>query len=152
MMERKSSSRMFWTTISIPNTKWIHPIDEWRPPRASEFLRKKDRENVDSELVETLPSLSFGERAHKIQEQVPEGSGRGQILQYDEGAMRFDSPKRPSRTVVTDEIGRTPSRMRHIIEYEEGMVQGLSPEETQVLNGFPAGSRTSRGSTWVPDG
>ena len=46
---------------------------------------------------------------------------------------------RTSRTVVTDEIGRTPSRMRHIIEYEEGRYRRLSPEETERLNGFPAG-------------
>ena len=55
--------------------------------------------------------------------------------------MRFDSPDRPSRTVVTDEIGRTPSRMRHIIEYEEGRYRRLSPEETERLNGFPAMDR-----------
>ena len=61
------------------------------------------------------------------------------FYQYDEGAMRFDSPDRPSRTIVTDEIGRTPSRMRHIIEYEEGRYRRLSPEETERLNGFPAG-------------
>ena len=29
--------------------------------------------------------------------------------------------------------------MRHIIEYEEGRYRRLSPEETERLNGFPAG-------------
>ena len=123
-------------------------IDEWRYAKGSknEFrLRKKDRENVDSELVELYDECMkapFGERAHKWKEhrnKFLKEVGEDKFYQYDEGAMRFDSPKRPSRTVVTDEIGRTPSRMRHIIEYEEGRYRRLSPEETERLNGFPAG-------------
>ena len=123
-------------------------IDEWRYAKGSknEFrLRKRDRENVNPELVELYDecmSAPFGERADKWKEhrhRFLEEVGEDKFYQYDEGAMRFDSPDRPSRTVVTDEIGRTPSRMRHIIEYEEGRYRRLSPEETERLNGFPAG-------------
>ncbi len=123
-------------------------IDEWRYAKGSknEFrLRKRDRENVDSELVELYDecmSAPFGERADKWKEhrqRFLDEVGEDAFYQYDEGAMRFDSPDRPSRTVVTDEIGRTPSRMRHIIEYEGGRYRRLSPEETERLNGFPAG-------------
>ncbi len=123
-------------------------IDEWRYAKGSknEFrLRKRDRENVDPKLVELYDecmSVPFGERASKWKEhrqRFLEEVGEDKFYQYDEGAMRFDSPDRPSRTVVTDEIGRTPSRMRHIIEYEEGRYRRLSPEETERLNGFPAG-------------
>ena len=123
-------------------------IDEWRYAKGSknEFrLRKRDRGNVDPELVELYDecmSAPFGERASKWKEhrqRFLEEVGEDKFYQYDEGAMRFDSPDRPSRTVVTDEIGRTPSRMRHIIEYEEGRYRRLSPEETERLNGFPAG-------------
>ena len=108
-------------------------------------LRKRDRENVDPELVELYDecmSVPFGERASKWKEhrqRFLEEVGEDKFYQYDEGGMRFDSPDRPSRTIVTDEIGRTPSRMRHIIEYEEGRYRRLSPEETERLNGFPAG-------------
>ena len=123
-------------------------IDEWRYAKGSknEFrLRKRDRENVGPELVELYDecmSAPFGERAEKWKEhrqKFLKEVGEDKFYQYDEGAMRFDSPDRPSRTVVTDEIGRTPSRMRHIIEYEEGRYRRLSPEETERLNGFPAG-------------
>ena len=123
-------------------------IDEWRYAKGSknEFrLRKKDRGNVDQGLVDLYDecmSVPFGERASKWKEhrhRFLEEVGEDKFYQYDEGAMRFDSPDRPSRTVVTDEVGRTPSRMRHIIEYEEGRYRRLSPEETEQLNGFPAG-------------
>ena len=123
-------------------------IDEWRYAKGSknEFrLRKRDRGNVDLELFELYNecmSAPFGERADKWKEhrhKFLKEVGEDKFYQYDEGAMRFDSPDRPSRTVVTDEVGRTPSRMRHIIEYEEGRYRRLSPEETERLNGFPAG-------------
>ena len=51
--------------------------------------------------------------------------------------MKFDQLDKPSRTVVTDEIGKTPSRMRHIVEYEEGKFRRLMPVETERLNMFP---------------
>jgi DNA (cytosine-5)-methyltransferase 1 len=51
--------------------------------------------------------------------------------------MGFDSLKDPSRTVVTAEIGSTPSRMRHIFEHEREMYRRLMPIETERLNQFP---------------
>ena len=100
----------------------------------------------------------FGERAHKWKEhrnKFLKEVGEDKFYQYDEGAMRFDSPKRPSRTVVTDEIGRTPSRMRHIIEYEEGRYRALSGGDGEAER-IPSGMDGHRGDqavqAWVPDG
>lgn len=57
---------------------------------------------------------------------------------YDEGAIAFPDPTdRPSRTVVTAEIGRSASRMRHIIEHDDGTHRTLFPIETERLNMFP---------------
>ena len=93
-------------------------IDEWRYAKGSknEFrLRKKDRGNVDQGLVDLYDecmSAPFGKRAEKWKEhrhKFLKKVGEDKFYHYDEGAMRFDSPDRPSRTVVTDEIGRTPS-------------------------------------------
>jgi C-5 cytosine-specific DNA methylase. len=57
---------------------------------------------------------------------------------YDEGAIAFPDPTdRPSRTVVTAEIGRSASRMRHIIRQEDGTHRTLFPIETERLNMFP---------------
>ena len=63
--------------------------------------------------------------------------GEGSFYHYDEGTMGFDALDSPSRTMVTAEIGSTPSRMRHIFEYEEGKYRRLMPVEAERLNMFP---------------
>ena len=67
------------------------------------------------------------------------GVQEGIIYNYTAGKMAFpDSLLNPSRTVVTAEIGRSVSRMRHIIEYSEGKYRRLMPVELERLNGFPS--------------
>ena len=57
---------------------------------------------------------------------------------YDEGAIAFpDSIDKPSRTVVTAEIGKSASRMRHLINHDDGTYRTLFPIETERLNMFP---------------
>lgn len=59
---------------------------------------------------------------------------------YSEGAVTFpDDPKRPSRTILTGEGGRAPSRFKHVVETESGRFRRLVPEELELLNGFPRG-------------
>jgi len=61
------------------------------------------------------------------------------IYNYTAGKMAFpDSLLNPSRTVVTAEIGKSVSRMRHVIEYEAGKFRRLMPIELERLNGFPS--------------
>jgi DNA (cytosine-5)-methyltransferase 1 len=67
-----------------------------------------------------------------------EGVKLGIIYDYTAGAMAYpDSLDKPSRTVVTAEIGKSVSRMRHIIEYEKGKYRRLIPLELERLNMFP---------------
>jgi DNA (cytosine-5)-methyltransferase 1 len=56
---------------------------------------------------------------------------------YVEGAIANpDRLDKASRTVVTAEIGSSPSRMRHIIE-QDGVRRRLMPIELERLNQFP---------------
>ena len=67
-----------------------------------------------------------------------EGVELGIIYDYTAGAMAYpDSLDKASRTVVTAEIGKSVSRMRHIIEYEKGKYRRLMPLELERLNMFP---------------
>tara|TARA_B100001758_G_scaffold247541_1_gene265830 strand:- start:1793 stop:3319 length:1527 start_codon:yes stop_codon:yes gene_type:complete len=69
-----------------------------------------------------------------------EGLEQGLIYDYTAGAMAYPDPlDKASRTVVTAEIGKSVSRMRHVIEYEKGKFRGLMPEELEQLNMFPKG-------------
>lgn len=67
---------------------------------------------------------------------------------YTEGALPFPDPvDRPARTVLTSEIGASPSRMRHIISAGEGNYRRLTPVELERLNGFPDGWTKYAGTT-----
>jgi len=57
---------------------------------------------------------------------------------YEEGQIAYpDSIDKPSRTVVTAEIGRSASRMRHLIKHDDGTHRTLFAIETERLNMFP---------------
>lgn len=57
---------------------------------------------------------------------------------YSEGGMTFpDSLDKPSRTIITGEGGRSPSRFKHVIETESGKFRRLTPLELERLNMFP---------------
>lgn len=57
---------------------------------------------------------------------------------YTEGPVAFpDSKERPSRTIITGEGGRTPSRFKHVVETERGRFRRLMPVELERLNMFP---------------
>ena len=123
-------------------------IDEWTYAKGSknEFrIRKQDRDNVDPDLIDLYDkcmSAPFGKRKllwtqHRAEFMAAKDDDK--FYQYDEGEMGLDHPKRPSRTVVTAEIGTSPSRMRHIWKDSPGRYRRLSPTETEKLNMFPTG-------------
>ena len=57
---------------------------------------------------------------------------------YSEGAIPFpDATEGPSRTIVTGEGGRSPSRFKHVVETEDGRLRRLTPRELERLMGFP---------------
>jgi DNA (cytosine-5)-methyltransferase 1 len=57
---------------------------------------------------------------------------------YSEGGMLFpDSISRPSRTIITGEGGKSPSRFKHVIQTPIGEYRRLSPVELERLNMFP---------------
>jgi DNA (cytosine-5)-methyltransferase 1 len=61
----------------------------------------------------------------------------GQLFNYSEGGLSFpDSVDSPSRTIITSEGGKTPSRTTHVIKDEIGF-RRLTPIELERLNMFP---------------
>lgn len=56
---------------------------------------------------------------------------------YSEGAMIFpDDLKKASRTIITGEGGKSPSRFKHVIQTKFGL-RRLTPVELEKLNMFP---------------
>lgn len=58
--------------------------------------------------------------------------------QYSEGGMSFpDDIDKPSRTIITGEGGKGPSRFKHVVEVIPGHFRRLTPVELERLDGFP---------------
>ena len=56
---------------------------------------------------------------------------------YTEGAMIFPDPlAKASRTIITGEGGKSPSRFKHVIQTKDGL-RRLTPIELERLNMFP---------------
>ena len=106
---------------------------EWR-------IRKRDRENVGEELWTIYQDCM----ASMDQVKWDDHEGDFAKLEGEDGPYRYvegpianpDRLDRASRTVVTAEIGSSPSRMRHIIE-QDGVRRRLMPIELERLNQFP---------------
>jgi DNA (cytosine-5)-methyltransferase 1 len=72
--------------------------------------------------------------------QEPRTNGSGFTYTYNEGAVPFPEPlQEPSRTILTGEGGRSPSRFKHVIQTKDGGFRRLTPTELERLNGFPVG-------------
>lgn len=63
----------------------------------------------------------------------------GYEFTYSEGGMVFpDSLDKPSRTIITSEGGKTPSRFKHVIkDADNGRLRRLIPIELERLDMFP---------------
>lgn len=63
----------------------------------------------------------------------------GHIFYYNEGSMAFPDPlDRPSRTIITSEGGKTPSRFKHVIQDPiNHRLRRLLPIELERLDMFP---------------
>lgn len=65
-------------------------------------------------------------------------SNTGFEYDYSEGGMSFPDPvDKPSRTIITGEGGKTPSRFKHVIHTRSGRLRRLTPVELERLNMFP---------------
>ncbi|MPV85280.1 DNA (cytosine-5-)-methyltransferase [Ostreibacterium oceani] len=64
-------------------------------------------------------------------------NAQGFEYHYSEGGMTFpDSLNKPSRTIITGEGGKSPSRFKHVVVSDRGL-RRLTPIELERLNMFP---------------
>ena len=118
------------------------PLDEYR-------IRKEDRERAeevpvgDSNLWDVYQDCTHGYSRELWKEHSPtfeEHIESGIVYRYQGGPIAFPDPlDKPSRTIVTGEIGKSVSRSRHIIRLDDGTVRRLVPLELERLNQFPDG-------------
>ncbi|MDX5428414.1 MAG: DNA (cytosine-5-)-methyltransferase [Bacteroidota bacterium] len=74
---------------------------------------------------------------HKGAKKIPKTTSEGYTYNFSEGPMVFPDPlDRPSRTIITGEGGKTPSRFKHVVK-QGGKYRRLTPIELERLNQFP---------------
>lgn len=97
-----------------------------------------DREQITEDYYiseEDLPKWDYLKGAkHEIRK-----TKDGFEFSYNEGGMNFPDPlDLPSRTIITSEGGKTPSRFKHVIkDPENGRLRRLIPLELERLDMFP---------------
>lgn len=80
-----------------------------------------------------LKSWEFQKGAKKLERT----NSSGHTYSYAEGGMNFPDPlDKPSRTIITGEGGKTPSRFKHVV-LKDGKYRRLVPKELERLNMFP---------------
>ena len=109
------------------------PVYKGKPTPLKSILEKG---KVDEEFFipqSELPQWKYLKGA-KSEERVSAG---GYVYKYAEGSMVFpDDINKPSRTIITSEGGKSPSRFRHAIQTKNGL-RRLTPLELERLNMFP---------------
>lgn len=91
-----------------------------------------------------VPSEFWLDLNDKIKWETAKGAKRkerisksGHTYIFSEGAMSLiDDLDLPSRTIITSEGGKSPSRVKHLIE-QNGKLRRLTPVELERLNMFP---------------
>lgn len=127
-------------TEYVVNKSRLYEWNYVKGPRKEWRIRKRDRGMVGDKLWKTyqecLASMNQ-KKWDKHESEFANLEGENGPYRYVEGAITYpDSLDRASRTVVTAEIGNSPSRMRHIIE-RDGVRRRLMPIEIERLNQFP---------------
>ncbi len=76
-------------------------------------------------------------------------TANGHNYAYSEGAMIFPDPlDRPSRTIITGEGGRGPSRFKHVVSPDGRRYRRLTPIELERLNMFPDDHTAGVSDAW----
>ena len=99
----------------------------------SDVLEKKKVEDefyIDEETEEKWEILKDAKRLKRKTKE-------GHEYMFSEGKMSFPDPiDKASRTIITGEGGKSPSRFKHVVETRFGK-RRLTPIELERLNGFP---------------
>ncbi len=100
-----------------------------------DILLKESR--VPEEFYITKDQLAAWQYQKGAKREQRENKRTGHIYTYNEGAMVFpDALDQASRTIITGEGGKSPSRFKHVVKVRS-KYRRLTPIELERLNTFP---------------
>lgn len=101
-----------------------------------ELKLTEDVFNRHSKFFEEYPEIKKWMAEKGSKKKVRQVTGGGSYV-FAEGKMTFpDKLDEPSRTIITGEGGKAPSRFKHTV-FKDGVLRRLTPIELERLNGFP---------------
>lgn len=126
----ENSGIMFEGTVTTLKTK---PNFEGKTTVLGDVIQKgkiSDEFYIDEEEMQNWIYLKGPKKEERK-------NADGYIYNYSEGGMIFPDPlDKPSRTIITGEGGKSPSRFKHVIKTQKGY-RRLTPIELERLNMFP---------------
>ncbi|MEM9078217.1 MAG: DNA (cytosine-5-)-methyltransferase [Bacteroidota bacterium] len=101
--------------------------------KLSDILENQKPESEFYIPEDDIPKWEYLKGAKKEIRKTKEGFA----YHYSEGSMVFpDALDQPSRTIITGEGGKSPSRFKHVVQTSSGL-RRLTPVELERLNQFP---------------
>lgn len=95
-----------------------------------------EKTNINSEFYVNKDDIDRWKYLKGAKKEIRK-SKTGYEYNYSEGKMSFpDSLEKASRTIITGEGGKSPSRFKHVIDTDKGL-RRLLPIELERLNMFP---------------
>lgn len=136
--EKRTLESILLPTGEIPDD-FIISHDKRLPQILEDYRELKLTEDVfkrHPEFFSVNPEIKkwMAEKGSKKKEREVKGGGS---YVFAEGKMTFpDKLDEPSRTIITGEGGKAPSRFKHTV-FKDGVLRRLTPIELERLNGFP---------------
>lgn len=159
---RNARSRFASSGLCIGGQVWTLPIKAASYSDYTAFVGQTKRMTLGDVVRGTtdVPETHFLDEASleswrhfKGGKKVERVTADGFAYTYSEGAMAFPDPlDKPSRTIITAEGGASASRTTHVVRHSDGRLRRLTPEELEVLNGFPRGFTAMPGTSDVRRG
>ena len=101
------------------------------------LLNPIEKQQIDGSIKSIKTQIEKWEYLKGSKKEIKINKAKGYEYKYAEGKMVFpDSLQNASRTIITGEGGKSPSRFKHVVE-TEGRLRRLTPVELERLNMFP---------------
>ena len=136
--EKRTLESILLPTEEIPND-FIISNDKRLPQILEDYRELKLTEDVFNrhpKFFEKYPEIKKWMAEKGSKKKIRQVTGGGSYV-FAEGKMTFpDKLDEPSRTIITGEGGKAPSRFKHTV-FKDGVLRRLTPIELERLNGFP---------------
>jgi len=113
------------------------PVSDYSGPKITLGDILQDEKDIPNEFFISSSDLDKWKYLKGSKKELRTATS-GHQYHYSEGPVTFpDNLDSASRTIITGEGGKSPSRFKHVVKSESGKLRRLTPIELERLNMFP---------------